>query len=133
MYKKEEDGRYQVSHIPKIYNKEYDYYIENMFKNYYVENNNINMYDSTAMSKFRKNTNLCLVAILKNYIYNYYFKREFKKTSCLYLEIDINNEKFLNANTNRRFMCIQSVGKNNKDRYYSFMDKLFPHKSSFEI
>jgi hypothetical protein len=91
------------------------------------------MFDATAMSKFRKNTNLFLVAFVKNYIYNYCFGCEFKNTSCLYIENDTNNNKLQNLNTNKRFMCIQSVGKNNKDRYFDLMNNLFPNKSSFEI
>lgn len=132
--KYEEKGRNQVSHIPKMFNRDYDYYIENVLKSHYMENSNINLYDSTAMSKFRKTTNLYLVALLKEYLYNYFFQRDFKQTSCLYIENDNNNDKLLKElNTNKRFMCIQSVGSNNKYRYYSFMDNLFPNKSSFEI
>jgi len=132
--KNEEKGRNQVSHIPKVFNRDYDYYIENVLKSHYIENSNINLYDSTAMSKFRKTTNLYLIALLKEYLYHYWFQRDFKQTSCLYIENDNNNDKLLKElNTNKRFMCIQSVGKNNKDRYYSFMDNLFPNKSSFEI
>ena len=133
LYSIEEGGRYHISHVPKIFNKDYDYYIENMFKNCYIENNNVNMFDATGMSKFRKNTNLFLVALVKNYIYNYCFGCNFKNTSCLYIENDTNNNKLQNLNTNKRFMCIQSVGKNNKDRYFDLMNNLFPNKSSFEI
>ena len=133
--KTEEKGRNQVSHVPKMFNRDYDYYIESVLKKCYIEeiNKYINLYDATAMSKFRKTSNLCLVSLLKEYLYHYFFNIDFKETSCLYIENDNDNNKLKVLNLNNRFMCIQSVGTNNKDRYYSLMNYLFPNKSSFEI
>ena len=117
-----------------MFNRDFDYYIENVLKTHYLENSNINVYDATAMSKFRKTTNIYLVAMLKEYLYHYWFGTNFKPTSCLYLEL-YNDNKMLkeNVNTNKRFMCIQSVGEKNKELYYDFMNKLYPDKSTFEI
>ena len=130
--KHEPNGRYVITHMPKMYKKSYDYEIENLFKNYYDEDETINSFDKTGMSKFRKNSNLFLVALVKDYLYHYMFGSILKKSK-LYL-IDVNEKLIINKNTikNSEFLCIASVSKNHKDKYDNFMNEIYPEKSSFE-
>ena len=126
----EPDGRYLTPHTPKIFNKTYDTEIIKRLKKYYVNENKHNIYESTVMSKFRKNSNLYLVSLLKDYLYHYWFDRKFKPTDVAY--IDIFDEK-PPMPLNTQFLCIQEVDKNHEDEYVEFMNTIFPNKSSFEI
>ena len=128
------EKRYEYSHVPKIYNKIYDYGIENRLKNYYVNDNNINIYDKTGMSKFRRTDNLFLVSLLKPYLYVNWYKGIHKKTELTVLTLDDFN-KLLDkpVNLNKNFLCIQEVGHYNIKKYLDFMNKIYPTKSTFEI
>jgi hypothetical protein len=128
------EPRYQpVSHTPQMYNKKFDYEIEKFFKNYYIEGYDIDLYDLTGMSKFRKNNNLFLVSIMKGYLYKYWFDIQFKETSSLVLTLDNNNSQLdKTLDLKNQFLCMESVGHNNIEKYYNFMEDLYPEKSSFE-
>ena len=130
----EKEGRYLVSHVPKIFNIKYDYQIENKLKKYYIDDTNLNVYDKTGMSKFRKNSNLYLVSILKEYLYHYLFNRKFKKTNCIFQKVfDLKQLIDLkNKNKEAQFMCINEINSADIEDYNDFMTSLFPEKSSFE-
>lgn len=130
--KPEKDGRYVITHMPKMYKKSYDNILEQILKNHYNEGETINCFDKTGMSKFRKNSNLFLVAIVKDYLYKYMFDT-IEKKSKLYL-IDMNNKKPVNMNAikNSEFLCIASVTSSGKDEYRKLMNEIYPDKSSFE-
>lgn len=125
----ESEGRHKISHIPKMFNRLYDYEIENRLKKYKFNDSSINVYDETCLSKFRKNKNLYLSAILKEYLYHYWFDRDFKKTYLAYMG------KFVKPKHELRsfFLCIQQVKDEDIDIYREYMNTLFPEKSSFEI
>jgi len=131
--KEEKDGRYNVSHVPKIFNRNYDYKIEQKFRNYFIDDDDINIYDKTGMSKFRKNYNLYLVSILKEYLYKYWFGNKMKKTSCIFQTVF--NLKDLEKMDIKewQFMCINQINKPNIEEYHTFMGNIFPEKSSFEV
>jgi len=125
--------RYSISHIPKMYKKSLDYEIESRLKKYYFNNNSINSYDKTGMSKFRKNDNLYLVPFLKEYLYVNWFNGNFKKTSESYMS-STNKLKYLNRYYNKvNFICIQSVLDNHHDYYHKMMNHFYPKKSQFEF
>lgn len=127
------EPRYHLPHVPKAFKKSYDINIEKRLKNYFINDSKVNIYDETGRSKFRKNKNIYLVSALKYYLYKNWFKCEFKEASSLFLELDDHN-KMLDKpqNMTKHFLCIQEVGNNNINKYYTFMDKLYPEKSSFE-
>ena len=81
---------------------------------------------------FRKNSNLFLVALVKDYLYKYMFDTVEKKAK-LYL-IDMNNKKPVDMNSvkNSEFLCIASVTSSGKDEYRKLMNEIYPNKSSFE-
>ena len=125
----EEDGRHSISHIPKMFNRSYDYEIEKRLKKYKLNDSSVNVYDQTCLSKFRKNSNLYLCAILKEYLYHYWFDRKFKKTYLAYMS------KFVKPKSPLKsvFLCIQQIKENDINMYHEYMNNLFPIKSSFEI
>ena len=142
--KKEPGGRYTVLHVPKMFNRTNDYKIENEFKHWYaldyktIKRSNTkvknNLYHISSKSKFRKNNNLYLVSVLKKYLYNGLYGSKFKKTDELFIPLDKDNKiTEYKINFNKYFLCISMVGENNKYKYFNFMNKLFPRKSSFEI
>ena len=128
------EPRYEpVSHTPQMYNKNFDFEIENRLKNFIIEEGAPNVYDSTGMSKFRKNNNLYLVPVVKWYLYKYWFNSKFKETDSLVLNL-IENISNLDdqIGPDKKFLCIEYVDDNNTEKYFSFMNKLFPDKSTFE-
>lgn len=129
--KEEREGRYLVSHVPKIFNRKYDYEIEKRLKNHYIDDEEINVYDKTGMSKFRKNGNLYLVSILKEYLYHYWFDCKFKKTNHIFQKI-FNLSKLKNNKNDNQFLCINEINKKDLDDYHKYMLNIFPKKSSFE-
>ena len=131
---KQEERYNSPPHLPKIYNKSFDYDIEKRLKDYYINDDKINVYDKTGSSKFRKNYNLYLVTLLKDSFYTHWFSCKYKASDMVFLELDDENKKLDEPiNLNKHFLCMQEIGSQNIDKYYKFMDKLFPKKSSFEI
>ena len=124
IYKNED--RTEVSHSPMMYNKIYDNHIEQFFKNYYNKDEDINAFDKTGMSKFRRCDDLHLVSILKPYLYRYWFNSSQKPSESEFI-IDFNKK----VNHNSRFLNIEPV--NDLKIYLNFMNKLFPVKSEFEL
>lgn len=51
---KKED-RYELSHTPMLYKRSYDYDIEKFFKNYFHDNESVNMIDKTLVLRFIRN------------------------------------------------------------------------------
>lgn len=131
---KYEESRYYVSHVPKIYNKKYDLQIEKIFSNFYIDNQHVNLYDLQSTYKFRNNTHLYLNVILKPYLYNYLFNCDFKMVSETYKIL--NNEFKLDNIHDKQFLCVADHDNQNKSdltSYYTYMEKLFPYKSEYEI
>jgi hypothetical protein len=126
------ENRFFLSHVPKIYRKSYDFEIERLLKNTVLNDNfpNINAFDKTAMSKFRKNDNLFLNVVIKYYFYAYLFNSSFKKTKCL--DLVIHDTSDINPGDND-FLCVNDVYEDVIPHYFKSMDSLFPTKSSFEI
>lgn len=125
----ENKGRRSISHVPKMFNRTYDYEIEKRLKKIKFNNSSVNLYDKTCLSKFRKNDNLYLCAILKEYLYHYWFDRKFKKTYLAYMSRFIIPKSPLKS----IFLCIQEVKENDINIYHEYINTLFPIKSSFEI
>ena len=110
LHKQEEHGRYNVSHLPRMFKKSFNIEIEKLLKGYYNEKDNIDVYTKTQMSKFRKNHNLFLNVLIWPYLYNYLFNCEFKKTTESYMVF--NNKNSTNLNT--KFLCVNIVKDENK-------------------
>ena len=127
LYKIEQNGRHDLSHIPRIFKKSFNIEIEKVLKNYYNENDTIDVYTKTQMSKFRKNHNLALNVLMYPYLYYYLFDCEFKKTNESYIIFDKNN----NTKLNTEFLCVNIV--KDEINFTKYMDKIYPEKSSFEI
>jgi hypothetical protein len=128
-----EIDRYTVSHIPKMYKKTLDFEIEKRLKQFYFNDDSINSYDKTGMSKFRRNDNLYLVAFLKQYLYVNWFKGDFKKTQEYYMSSSNKMKNLLRDYDKINFMCIQSVLESQKQYYLQMMEYIYPKKSSFEF
>ena len=126
------EERYYLAHIPKMYNKSFDFDIEKRLKKIFIDPE-INCYDKTGMSKFRRNDNLFLNVILKHYLYVYWHSAEFKQTKVADI---IFTKKFNYKNKIKNdypFLCISDVYGDSVDNYFKFMNNLFPDKSSFEL
>ena len=124
--------RHDISHIPKIYNKNFDSRIEEIFKKYHIPIHDINIFDMTCRSKFRKNYNLCFVSILKEYLYVYLYKTKFKKVSHLYFD-SYRNNFFKMDNETMDFVCVNDINDQDKFVYHNFMNELYPEKCEFEL
>jgi hypothetical protein len=122
---KEED-RYEISHSPMIYRKSYDYEIEKFFKKYYNDNENINAFDKTGMSRFRRCDDLYLVSVIKPYLYKNWFDSKSKESESTFVK-DFNPNNKIDS----RFLNMEFVNNNND--YINFMNKKYKEKSSFEI
>ena len=127
LHKIEKDGRYDISHIPRMFKKSFNIEIEDILKKYYKENETIDVYTKTQKSKFRKNYNLALNVLIYPYLYHYLFNCEFKKTNESYIIFDNNNNDKLNT----EFLCINIV--KDETNFSKYMDQIYPVKSSFEI
>ena len=126
------EERYYLAHIPKMYRKNFDFDIEKRLKKIFIDPK-INCYDKTGMSKFRRNDNLFLNVILKHYLYVYWHSAEFKQTKIADI---IFTKKFNYKNIIKpdySFLCITDVHDDSIDKYFEFMNNLFPDKSSFEL
>ena len=131
--KKEDKGRYVITHMPKMYKKSYDKILEDILKNYYNEGETINCFDKTGMSKFRKNSNLFLVALVKDYLYHYMFDTVEKQSKLFLINMDEKNKNVdINMVKNYEFLCVASITTLGKDLYRKVMDTIYPLKSSFE-
>ena len=62
-----------------MFNKKFDNQIENILKKYYYKDDKINIFDKNAASKFRLNSNLYLVSLLKEVLYHELFNSKYKK------------------------------------------------------
>ena len=127
LHKIEKNGRRNYSHIPRMFKKSFNNKIEDILKKYYSENEKIDVYTKTQMSKFRKNYNLALNVLIYPYLYYYLFNCEFKKTNESYIIFDNNNSTKLNT----EFLCVNIV--QDQTNFGKYMDKIYPEKSSFEI
>lgn len=126
---REHSGRYFMSHIPKIYKTSYDYEIENKLSNIYLTHDT-NIYEATGMSKFRKNSNLYLVSVLKENLYVYWFRGIFKETKHSTFYYFKDNEKI---DPEAYFLCIEQIQSKNFHKYLELMKILYPDKSDFEL
>ena len=124
--------RHDISHIPKVYNKNFDYRLEKIFKEYYIPGYETNLFDLTCASKFRKNHNLCFVSILKEYLYVYLFDSSFKKVSHLYFDSYRNDFTKLNDGFQNDFMCMNDINEQDMIRYKNCMAYLYPKKCYLE-
>ena len=115
------------SHVPKMWRKSNDYKIEEILSDV----NGDNLYYKTTNSKFRKNDNLQLNTLLKNYLYSYYFNSEFKFSNELYIN-SFEPDKIKDVNK-YLFMCINNIDKNYSEEYRINMEGLFPEKSKYEV
>jgi hypothetical protein len=120
--------RHFISHIPKMFNKSFDNNIENILKNYYYKDDKINIFDKNAASKFRLNSNLYLVSLLKEVLYHELYNSKYKKCDNIVINFDENTNI---KNNKYDFMCVQNIKDVNN--YKKQLDKLFPKKSKFEI
>jgi hypothetical protein len=126
-----EESRNTYTHVPKIFKKEFDFEIEKKLKKFNIDNDKINIYDKTGMSKFRKNDNLYLVGVVKDYLYKNWFGCKLKPVNSLIIYENTKLDEGLVRD--KQFLCIQEVDKNKLNSYLNFMNKLFPYKSSFEM
>ena len=126
-----EEDRHTYTHVPKIFKKEFDVEIEKRLKKYIIDNDNINIYDMTGMSKFRRNDNLYLVGLVKDYLYKHWFGCALKPINSVMFHQ--NNKLDHSLVNDKHFLCIQEVDEKNLNGYFDFMNNLFPDKSSFEI
>lgn len=127
LHKIEQNGRHDLSHIPRMFKKSFNTKIEDVLKKYYVENETVDVYTRTQMSKFRKNYNLALNVLMYPYLYHYLFDCKFKKTNESYIIFDNNNSTELNT----EFLCVNIVKDENN--FSKYMNEIYPEKSSFEI
>lgn len=120
--------RYFVSHNPKMFNKKFDNQIENILKKYYYKDDKINIFDKNAASKFRLNSNLYLVSLLKEVLYHELFNSKYKKCNN---SIITNFDENTKLNNNYDFMCIQNIKDINN--YKNELERHFSYKSQFEL
>ena len=123
------EGRFEVPHTPFMYKRSFDFEIEKYFKNYYMNKNpNINLFDKTGTSKFRRCDDLYMVSILKPYLYKEWFKCKTKIPNATII-----SEYNKPITIKQDFICLENIDKDNFNNYIKFMDDIFPFKSSFEI
>jgi hypothetical protein len=131
---KYEKSRYYVSHVPKIYNKNYDMYIQKVFENFYIDNQYVDLYDLQSSYKFRNNSQLFLNVLIKPYLYNYLFNCEFKFVSESLKRLN-SNFHLTDQDMQSEFLCVadEDNDKSNLQSYYEYMEYMFPTKSEYEI
>lgn len=123
------ETRYEIPHVPFMYKKSFDFELEKYFKNYYINKYpNINLFDKTGGSKFRRCDDLYMVSILKPYLYKEWYKCKTKIPKAIILsEYDKPND------IKEDFICVENIDEKNFNIYTKFMDNIFPNKSSFEV
>jgi len=140
-----DNKRVSVSHVPKMYIKNLDFKIEEILKNTYIPylDENKNIFELTASSKFKRNYNLFLNVFFKYYMYKKFLNCNYKDFKECFMrlmkpgDLDIiiyYKENKLNNQYN--FITINDFNDDNIENleYYLYvMEKKFPKKSDFEI